>query len=246
MRSVLRTILLLAMGCMALGTRTIASDAYVQANESYAKGDFESARRLYTEALAKAQSDNLWYNLGNTFYRLNEPGRAALAYERALALAPTHAEAAENLKFLREKNAARVLERPWQNRALAAIPPSVAPWLSIGSAWLGFAWAGTALWRRSGMLGIVLGSVVITLAAVFGWGLSQWRQAQAREAIVIVASTEAKAEPSDKGRAAEGLLAGSRVSILSTLGSWHFCILPSGTRGWVPAAGIEAIVTRNP
>lgn len=244
MRELVRMVIFIVM----LGAATLAhaSDAFARGNEAYAKGDFEAARTLYTEAAESAPNANVWYNLGNAFFRLNQMGKAALAYERALNLAPSHAEAAENLKLLRQKSGARELDRGWLHRALAVVPPSVSPWLAVTVAWLGFAWAGSALWRGTSRWGVVMGIVTVGLGAAYGWGLAHLRSQQAREAVVLVASVEARSEPAEAGRPAEGLLAGSRVNILSTLGGWHFCQLPGGSRGWVPAASVESIVLRKP
>jgi tetratricopeptide (TPR) repeat protein len=219
---------------------------FSKANEAYAAGDFAAAKKIYAEAAAQHPDENDWYNLGNACFRLGEMGQAALAYERALALAPGHPEAAENLRFLRQKSGARADARTWLESALNAVPPAAATWLAVAVAWLGFAWGGAALWRRTGAGGVMGGALLVILGTTYGAGLAWWRHERAREAMVVSAVAEAKSEPSAMAQSAGGLPAGSRVRIISTVSGWHFCQLPGDTRGWLPTSETEYILSRQP
>ena len=62
-----------------------------QANKAYSEDKFIEALKLYEEAVAKeGVSTELYYNIGNTYYRLGSKGKAILYYERALALDPSN------------------------------------------------------------------------------------------------------------------------------------------------------------
>jgi tetratricopeptide (TPR) repeat protein len=239
----------IAVGCLLFLSASIFGappESFLKANEAYAAGDYQSARRLYSESLVHTPDENAWFNLGNACFRLNDLGHAALAYERALVLSPGHAEAAENLRFLRQKSGARADERSWLQRALGATPPAVAPWIAVAGAWLGFGWAGSALWRRTGSLGLIGGLFLVILSASYGAGVTWWRGVQSRDAIVIAAGTEAKSEPAAASQTAGALPPGSRVHIVSTVAGWHYCELPAGARGWLAATDVESIITPSP
>src|SRR5467141_3939350 len=86
------------------------SDAeFAKANQEYAQGHFTEAISGY-EALVRAGqwSANLFYDLGNAYFRTGDFGHAILNYERALALERHHAEATANLQIARDE--ARALE----------------------------------------------------------------------------------------------------------------------------------------
>src|SRR5205807_4717008 len=85
------------------------SAQFAKANQEYAAGDFKAAIDDYEELVRSGQdTPNLFYNLGNAYFRKTDFGRAILNYERALALDPHHPEAEANLRIARDE--ARALE----------------------------------------------------------------------------------------------------------------------------------------
>jgi len=82
---------------------------FAKGNQEYAAGDFDSATRDYEESVRSGNdTPNLFYNLGNAYFRKKDFGRAILNYERALALDPHHPEAQANLRIAQDE--ARALE----------------------------------------------------------------------------------------------------------------------------------------
>ena len=82
---------------------------FAKANEEFTQGHFKEAIAGY-EALVGAGhwNANLFYDLGNAYFRTRDFGRAILNYERALALDNHHPEATANLQIARDE--ARALE----------------------------------------------------------------------------------------------------------------------------------------
>ncbi|RKY48241.1 MAG: hypothetical protein DRP91_06265, partial [Candidatus Neomarinimicrobiota bacterium] len=69
---------------------------FEKANEKYLNGDYRGAIELYEKILKEGyESDRVYYNLGNAYYRVGELGRAILFYEKALKLNPGD----ENVRF---------------------------------------------------------------------------------------------------------------------------------------------------
>src|SRR6266478_1727312 len=80
---------------------------FAKANQEYAAGDFKAAIDDYEELVRSGRdTPNLFYNLGNAYFRKNDFGRAILSYERALALDPHHPEAEANLRIALPTNSA--------------------------------------------------------------------------------------------------------------------------------------------
>src|SRR5215831_20923693 len=100
-----------AMICLVVTSSVFAQlDAdFTKANEEFAQGHFKEAIAAY-EALVRAGhwNANLFYDLGNAYFRTRDFGRAILNYERALALDNHHPEATANLQIARDE--ARALE----------------------------------------------------------------------------------------------------------------------------------------
>src|SRR4029434_5153811 len=92
------------------------TDANVtQATQEYAQGHFAEAISGY-EALVRAEqwSANLFYDLGNAYFRVGDFGHAILNYERALALERHHPEATANLQIARDEARAARLHQTLQ------------------------------------------------------------------------------------------------------------------------------------
>ena len=75
-----------------------------KANRAYEEELYNEALNLYlAEAKQTGTSAELYYNIANTYYRLNDRPHAILYYERALLLDPTDSQAKANLEFVRNK-----------------------------------------------------------------------------------------------------------------------------------------------
>src|SRR5256886_12641127 len=82
---------------------------FAKANQDYAHGNFKEAISGYKTLVGPGQwSANLFYDLGNAYFRTGDFGHAILNYERALALERHHPEATANLRIVRDE--ARALE----------------------------------------------------------------------------------------------------------------------------------------
>lgn len=71
-----------------------------KANEAYGQEDYIKAIELYEQTLREqGVSSDLYYNLGNAYYKHNEFAKAILNYERALLLNPGNEDARFNLEM---------------------------------------------------------------------------------------------------------------------------------------------------
>jgi hypothetical protein len=180
--------------------------------------------------------------LGNCEYRLGEPGRAMLDYERALALDPGHPEAKANLTLLRSQTGAKVPAPSWEQYAFTglsqdawAIAAAIAGWIAV------FGVAALATGGRHGNAGLWLAAIAAAAVAAYGSGVL-WLSAQERgTAIVVAKSVEARLAPADSAGLADALPAGSRVRVLSERGEWVYCELAGESRGWIPQNAIEKV-----
>ena len=123
-------------------TRAEQNPAFAKANEAYGAGRFQEAVEGYQSLVDSGQwSANLFYDLGNAWFRFGNFGEAILNYERALALDPHHPESDANLRIARDE--ARALELRTQGFARYvedgtstqySIAASVAFWIALFAA----------------------------------------------------------------------------------------------------------------
>src|ERR1700731_760536 len=135
--------LLVSLYCAVICT-FIAASAFAQtdpqfakANQEYAQGHFKEAIGSY-ETLARSGqwSANLFYDLGNAYFRTSDFGNAILNYERALVLDPRHPEAKANLQIARDEARALELQQSGPERYLRlattnryAVSAAIAFWI---------------------------------------------------------------------------------------------------------------------
>src|SRR5712664_2945880 len=96
-----------------------AEGDFTKANQEYAQGHFKEGISGYEALIRDGQwSANVFYDLGNAYFRVGDFGRAILNYERALALAQHHPEATANLQIARDEAHALELQPSWPERYL--------------------------------------------------------------------------------------------------------------------------------
>jgi tetratricopeptide (TPR) repeat protein len=218
---------------------------FAKANQEYAAGDFKAAIEDYEELVRSGQdTPNLFYNLGNAYFRQNNFGRAILNYERALALEPHHPEAQANLRVARdEARALELMPSRWDrvfavaNENQYAVTAAVAFWIGLFSIAI-FIFARA----RSGIaVALSILSLSISGAAVLAvYQLSHGKNGPGL-AIVTGDNVEARLATADNANRVLTLPAGSEIRIVSQRGDWIYAALPNNLRGWMPTKSAEQV-----
>ena len=214
---------------------------FAKANKLYEDGDFEAARALYEQIVRSGDfSADLFYNLGNTNFRLGDVGKAALNFRRAIELQPNHAEAKANLEFVRVAAKAKIATPPAFEDFFPAVSES--SW-TISAAVFGwsslFFFVSVIFARRRATLWF--GAICCVLLCVYSLGGLFLQNSTHDLGVVVASETEARLAPATTARLAERLPAASEIQMLATRGKWTLCELPNGTRAWVPTDGIAPV-----
>src|SRR6266404_560271 len=205
---------------------------FAKANQEYAAGDFKTAIDDYEELVRSGQdTPNLFYNLGNAYFRKNDFGRAILSYERALALDPHHPEAEANLRIARdEARALELVPNRWERIFAFADENQYALAASI-SFWIGI--LSVATWvlgrgRGRGAIALSILSLSIFVIAV-GASYELSRGKNGRELAVVTGDkVEARLATAENANRVLTLPAGSEIKIVSQ-------------RGWIPSNSAEQV-----
>jgi tetratricopeptide (TPR) repeat protein len=241
----MRAISLLLFACAT--TLAVRADEFDTANHFFDQEKFSEAKQRYEQLVAEGKwTANLFYNLGNADFRLGAPGVAALNYERALALEPSHPEAAMNLRLLREQTGARIFPPSWRDHLVPPLAIDVCAVIGASAAWLALFCVIAIIVRRGAISPNVwlLLALFVVLAAYAGFAV--WHHAQdASLAVITARQAEARLAPVDRAARAETLPAGSRVRVVSERGDWIYCALPGGGLGWLPASALEKVRLRT-
>lgn len=153
--------------CVAGVLNSWSQNIVQQADSAYNETAYSQALQLYETTLDSiGASSDLYYNIGNTHYRLGDLGRAVLWYERALQLDPTNKDARANLEFVNT----RITDKPVDNRSIVTrVYDKIANSQSADTwSWITFTFFVITVIAVIGY--IVTNTVVVRKAFFFGGG----------------------------------------------------------------------------
>ena len=81
------------------------------AEQNYRKGNYQQAINDYKELLKQGASADIFYNLGNAYFRSGNLTQAILNYERASLLSPGNEDINFNLEFARSKTVDKIVPK---------------------------------------------------------------------------------------------------------------------------------------
>ncbi len=235
------------MVCTFVASSTFAqSDAgFVKANVNYAAGHFQEAVNGYETLVRSGEwSANLFYDLGNAYFRVGDFGHAILNYERALALDRHHPEADANLRIVRDEAGALEMQPSWPERYFQfwslnqySVVAAVAFWLGM------FCIFRLIVGRRHSAAIIILSILSFSTFVIAAFAIYKLENGNNGRALAIVTSTgvEARFATADSANSVLALAPGSEIKILSTRGDWIYAALPNNLRGWLPAKSAELV-----
>jgi len=244
-RSSYSVLLLNAILWSFVATSTFAQTDFDKANQEYAQGHFKEAISGY-EALVRAGqwSANLFYDLGNAYFRVGDFGRAVLNYERALALERHHPEATANLQIARDEAHALELQQSWPERYSQfasvdeySIAAAIAFWLAV------FAIVMLIFARRRSatLIATLMFCLLVSVVSIYAVHTLERGSNGSALAIVTGKNVQARLATADTANSILALPPGSEVKILSTRGDWIYAALPNTLRGWIPAKDAQQV-----
>jgi tetratricopeptide (TPR) repeat protein len=224
------------------------------ANQAYRASDFQKAAKLYEEIESQGyESSELYYNLGNCYYKLNKVPAAILQFERAKRLDPDDEDIAHNLGLANLRVVDRVDPIPqlfyvtwWRKWADLG---SADRWavLGISSLWLAIL-LGAALFLpyQSFVLRRVFSSLAMLALVFFLLSIAAAvdrhnREQNQRYAIVFAASTQARSAPDPQSTNLFMLHEGVKVELLDHVGGWSKIRLADGKIGWIESSAFQVI-----
>ena len=250
----LALILLLGLP-IAAQAQTAYPDSLWQAGvAAYSAGDFQTAVQNWEGVRATGlMSRELYYNLGNAYFKTGEMGPAILWYERALRLDPSDPDVRYNLEYARNLTQDKIDEVPeiffeqWGHALCYLLPSNT--WAVLAVVFFGLTVALVLLFllgRTAGQRRLGFFCAIATFILAFlGWDFAQWQRTEARRqdlAIVMRPVVSVKSSPSaDSAKDLFILHEGTRVKILDNVGGFSNVELADGRQGWLPAGDMEVI-----
>lgn len=248
-----KTLILLLLATALNAAAQTPQQLMQRGNDAYAKGDFVAAAQAYNAVLdAGYESADLYYNLGNVYYRQEEYGLSILNYERALRLKPNFRDAKQNLDLADSKTEDQIAALP--EIFLAQWAHSVVAWFSptgwrictlilltlLGTAVVLFLLSRDYAWRKGALIGGIVTLVFLLLCIACTISASV-RYNRHNQAIVTAPMAVVKSSPEENSIDKLVLHEGTKVNIEETLGEWHKIQIADGNNGWLQTDEVTII-----
>lgn len=225
----------------------------VEGDSAYINNDFASAIQIYESLLKQGEAPEIYYNLGNSYYKTDDIARAILNYERALLLSPGNADIRANLEIARSKAVDKVTPIPeiffvtWIKSLVnsqssdAWAKTGIVSFLLFLVSLAVFLFTHRIKWKKVGFCATVLLLFATVLSNVFA---SQQKKylTEHNDAIILSPSVTVRSTPSESGTSLFILHEGRKVEIKdNSMREWKEIRLEDGKVGWVPASSVEII-----
>ena len=224
-----------------------------EGDSAYVNSNYQEAIKIYESLLKQGESAELYYNLGNAYYRTENITRAVLNYERALLLSPGDGDIRFNLQIARSKTIDKIVPESemffvtWYRSLVNMM--SVDGWgrLALVSLalvivlFLVYLFSARVWLQKVGFFGGGALLVVFVLSNFFAW--QQRHQLLYRQgAIVVAPSVTVKSTPAQNGTDLFILHEGTKVVITDgSMKNWREIRLADGKKGWIESKKIELI-----
>ena len=224
-----------------------------EADSAYVRGEYQQAIADYEALLKQGGSAELYYNLGNAYYRTENITKAVLNYERALLLSPGDRDIRFNLQIAHSKTIDKIVPETemffitWYYALVNLM--SVDAWARVAlisltlviMLLLVYLFASRLWLRKIGFFGGILLLAVFVLSNIFAWQQKQ-NLLFRKGAIVTAPSVTVKSTPAKNGTDLFILHEGTKVNITDgSMRGWLEIRIADGKEGWIERNKLEEI-----
>ena len=224
-----------------------------EGDSAYMRNDYASAIQIYESLLKKGEAAEIYYNLGNSYYKADDIAKAILNYERALLLQPGNADIRANLEIARSKTIDKVVSVPdiffvaWVKSLINCL--SVDAWAKLGIVFFILLLISFSLfflfkqivWKKSGFIAGIVFLLLVVLSNIFA-SEQKSELVNRNKAIILSPSVTVRSTPSESGTSLFILHEGHKIEVKdNSMREWKEIRLEDGKVGWVPTSAIEVI-----
>jgi hypothetical protein len=247
---------LLPIGCNPqASSQTISGLEMAAVNQLYEDGNFaEAALRYQALVDAGVEDGRLYYNLGNTYFKMNDLGRAVLNFRRAQRLLPRDGDVVANLRLARDQTLDRIESENkgatvdlfrnliYSTTLDEAAVAALVLWVVLCG--LG---VGAILWQqwRRILLMLASGITLLLFSVLLSVAIRSWDERGQPPAVVVADEVAVHSGPGDGYLTEFTLHAGAEVRVVERWGGWLRVTLPGDLQGWTPGHSVIEVSTKN-
>ncbi len=228
-------------------------DLFGKGNIAYKDGKYVEAIEYYQQIEAKdLVSAELFFNLGNAYYKLNKVGPSVYYYEKALQLDPDNEEVKNNLVYAKRLAIDTIEELPKtlfqkiNKNYLQLLTYNQWSFLLVGFSFLGcLFFLLYYLVKRSNskrLFFILSASCFLLFISAFFITYNQYQYAKNNKpAIIFAEKTEIRSAPTLNAEEVFEIHEGTKVMVLDAIDNWKKIILADGKQGWIIADDLKEL-----
>lgn len=246
-------ILLLILFSSAKVFSSDPTSLYQKAIELYKAKDYTNAALQYEQLIKeKYIFPEIYYNLGNCYYKTDNNARAILNYERALRYNPDDEDINFNLKVAQLKLIDKIDVVPeifyvrWIKEIYSLFSTDIWAVILAICVWLFFLFVALYVLSNRILLkkaGFLL-AIFFLLLSSFTWFLGQQNYKSThlnKSGIVIAASAYVKSSPGETNTDLFLLHEGTKLNVLDEYDNWLKISIANGGVGWLKKSELEEI-----
>jgi tetratricopeptide (TPR) repeat protein len=249
MKKIIYTLLFI----FSLAVNLCANDLLIKAEGAYDAKKYKVAIETYEQLLSKGfKSWQLYFNLGNAYYKNKELGKAIYNYELARKLNPNDEDVRINLGIASAKTIDKIDSK--ENFFISAVKTNVlASFDTEGWAWISivsvialcififtfFTTRSIFVKRLSFLLSFIL---IIGALATYFLGYSALKSKNDNKfAIILSKETKIMNEPTPTANSKFSLHEGTKIRVVENNGDWVLIKLDNGNEGWLKMVEVGII-----
>jgi tetratricopeptide (TPR) repeat protein len=230
-----------------------ALETFKKANMLYQNGYYSKAALNYEKVINNGYENvELYYNLGNAYFRMNKIPDAIINYERALRLSPDDEDIIVNLNVANLRIVDKIEPVPkfflvqWYESIRNIFTSNQWAITLVVTLWIVFISLGVFVFLESPLVkklifGILVVSVFVTIVSLIFAIQQKDIENSGNSAIVFEPTVYVKSSPDEAGKDLFILHEGTKVNIVDAVGKWRKIKLVNGNIGWVPGKSVEVI-----
>lgn len=246
-------IIIISLLCCVLGFSQNNNATFKQANDLYNNGQYEEALIHYEKILKDGEhSANLYFNLGNTHYKLNHIAESIYNYEKGLLLEPANKDILNNLSFSQKMTVDAI--NPIPESGFSKIFNSLAGKFNFntwGKIAIGFSilfvlsfivyyFSYSTTKKRILFLTSALSLILMVVSVLIAFQ-QEMNGKNTIHAIVFSEEASVKTEPNRRSDESFRLHEGTKVKVLETVKEWKSIKLADGKTGWINSSEIKEL-----
>lgn len=239
--------------CTTLLSQNTATELFTQANENYKNKNYEQALTLYQAIVKKNNiSAELYFNLGNTYYKLGKVAPAIYNYEKALLLKPNDKAITTNLYFAQQlavddiKNTPEVGFYKIIKNTVSSLHYNSWAWLVVLFSglillfFIGYYFSQKTAIKRFFFIGVG-SNLFFFFISLFATFLAEKIDKEEQPAIVFSENVQVKSEPMNSAETVFDLHEGAKVFIKDEISNWYKIEITDTSEGWLHKGTVKRI-----